>query len=431
MIKIENTEVSGWEAAIRGARNPLNSWARSDSWFGCRNGDYGHTEAGCCGEHCRCDCEFILGANDYDLMKRLVQAGSDHSKFMRMINVTCDITAPMYWVSEHDTYKVGTVRNSCSFMHKGVSAPFSIKDFSVHDDRVYDILSPLPKKVYELKYPYETTEKRIFTCANGRKYDIYRNGKVVSHEFSVTDKTGRTRTFESKECSPSRTTSGYYELHLGGRNGEKWALHRLIATAWLTNPDPQKFITVNHINGNKGNNSVENLEWCSLKDNITAGFDTGLYENVKSLHTSYIKWKNSMSVLPVWDRSQLLHDVRINKLTGSSAAKKYNITVRQANNIIFGHNKEYEDLFTLCYTYEKIIDTLNQLRDVFLETHDLEIFQQIRCLLPSGYNIRYTWQANYAVLRNIYHARKNHKLDEWHTFCDWIGTLPYSELITM
>lgn len=407
MIKIENTDVHGIARAVYSARNAMNSWDRSDSDF----------------------VTDTLGENDLQLAKNLVAAGSDHSKFMRMITVTCDITAPLYWVSEHDTYKVGTVRNSCSFMHKGVSKPFSIEDFSVRDDRVYEVLSPLPKKVYELKYPYETDEKRVYTCVNGRKYDVYRNGKVVSHEFSVTDETGRTRTFGSRECIPSRTASGYFELNMGGRNGEKWMLHRLVATVWHDNP--QGFITVNHINGDKGDNSAENLEWCTLEDNISAGYDTGLFDRAKSLHTTYIKWKNAMSVLPAHIRAQFLAEVRAGKLKGTSAAEKYGITVRQANNIIFGRNEEREDLFGLCYTYEKIIDALNQLREIYLETKDPEIFQQIRCLLPSGYRTRYTWQANYAVLRNIYRARKNHRLTEWHDFCHWIESLPNSELITL
>lgn len=107
MIKFENTNVDGWVAAIRGMRNPLNSWDKSDT-------------TGC-----------TIGENDLKLMKQLVAAGSDHSKFMRMINVTVDITAPIYWWKEFDTYKVGTVRNSCSTMHTIHAKPFTINDFSV------------------------------------------------------------------------------------------------------------------------------------------------------------------------------------------------------------------------------------------------------------------------------------------------------------
>lgn len=221
MIKIENPEVTGWEVAIRGMRNPMNSWDKSDSWYGCRMGDYGHTDAYYCENRCRLDCEFCLGTSDYDLMKKLVQAGSDHSKFMRMINVTLDITAPLYWWKEMDTYKVGTVRNSCSTMHKVHAKEFEIDDFS--------------------------------------------------HE------------------------------HL-------------------------------------------------FDNNNTLGY---------------------------------------------------------------------------------IVCALNVYRKNYLETKDKAWWWQIIQLLPSSYNQRATLQLNYAVLRNIYHSRKNHKLDEWHDFCHWIESLPNSELITL
>ena len=129
MIKLENTEVVGWDHAIRGMRNPLNSWDKSDSEF-IRDPDYG------CSGNCpcedidgRCDCCFI-GSNDLDLMKRLRNAGTDHRKFMRMITVYVDITAPLYWWKEFDTYKVGTVANSCSTMHKIHEKEFTLDDFS-------------------------------------------------------------------------------------------------------------------------------------------------------------------------------------------------------------------------------------------------------------------------------------------------------------
>ena len=116
-IKIENTEVFGFEAAIRGARNPMNSWARSDSGF----------ETTASGEKV-----YHLGENDKDLMTRLVKAGNEHRKFMRQIVIWTDITAPLYWWKEYDTYKVGTVANSCSTMHKLTYKPFERDDFS-HD----------------------------------------------------------------------------------------------------------------------------------------------------------------------------------------------------------------------------------------------------------------------------------------------------------
>ncbi len=111
MIKLEKTSVMNLDNAIRGARNPLNSWSRSDSSYGV-------------------DGTFVLGPNDLDLAHRLAVSGSDHRKYLRMVFVSVDITAPLYWWKEYDTYKVGTVANSTSTMHKIHAAPFSRSDFS-------------------------------------------------------------------------------------------------------------------------------------------------------------------------------------------------------------------------------------------------------------------------------------------------------------
>lgn len=148
MIKFENTEVMGWEAAIRGMRNPMNSWEKSDSCDG--------TDCGACGiidkegfcqpaKH-RAECEkyrcYVIGQNDFDLMRRLAAGGPVHAKYRRMITVYVDITAPLYWWKEFDTYKVGTVANSCSTMHKIHAKEFARDDFSwdhlVGDDCVPD-----------------------------------------------------------------------------------------------------------------------------------------------------------------------------------------------------------------------------------------------------------------------------------------------------
>lgn len=131
MIKFENTEVMGWEAAIRGMRNPMNSWDKSDSGI-CFDTVACHT---CRADrnHCKSrmeNKEFVVGYDDMNLMTRLRNAGTDHRKFMRMIAVYVDIAAPLYWWKEFDTYKVGTVANSCSTMHKIAEKEFTIEDFS-------------------------------------------------------------------------------------------------------------------------------------------------------------------------------------------------------------------------------------------------------------------------------------------------------------
>lgn len=225
MIRISKAETYGWEAAIRGMRNPMNSWDKSDSYPAVDCGKCGIIDReGICHpkEH---DCSefacYSVGENDLSLMKRLTAAGNDHGKFLRMINVTVDVEAPLYWWKEFDTYKVGTVANSCSTMHKIQAKEFTLEDFS-------------------------------------------------------TD-------------------------HLS-----------------------------------------------------------------------------------------------------------------QTNLIIM----------------KMVVDALNNARLDFLSQKDKRDWWQMIQLLPSSYNQKRTVQLNYAVLKNIYHARRNHKLDEWHTFCHFIESLPHSELIT-
>ncbi len=142
MIKIEETETYGWEAAIRGMRNPMNSWDKSDGNYryilcakcddckSFKNEQWEDCDNCSVSKICNSNKGFIVGPNDLNLMYRLCVAGSDHRKFMRMIVVYCDITAPLYWWKEFDTYKVGTVANSCSTMHKIHAKEFTMDDFS-------------------------------------------------------------------------------------------------------------------------------------------------------------------------------------------------------------------------------------------------------------------------------------------------------------
>lgn len=242
MIKIENTEIVGWEAAIRGMRNPLNSWEKSDSkWYSI--GIPTSNPAAINDKYL--SQKYCIGDNDLNLMTRLRNAGTDHRKFMRMITVYVDITAPLYWWKEFDTYKVGTVANSCSTMHKIHAKEFTLDDFS-------------------------------------------------------------------------------YE-HL------------------ITNKDPDCYDASYH--------------WYSESAN------TNLYAT---------------------------------PLDGLKV----------------------------------IIGILNANREAYLETKNKEYWWQLIQLLPSSYNQRRTVMLNYEVLANIYKSRRNHKLDEWHVFCEWIENLPYAELIT-
>ena len=218
-IRIDNVDVYVFEAAIRGMRSPKNSWDKSDSCWSSPN------------ENGTDKPMYIIGENDLKLMKTLAAAGQDHGKFLRMMPVQLDVTAPLYWWKEADQYKVGTVTDSCSTMHKIHAKEFELDDFS--------------------------------------------------HEHII--------------------------------------------------------------------NSVSMV-----------------YQEI---------------------------DVRISPM---------------------------QALLTT-------IECLNSYRELYLETKDKKYWWQLIQLLPSSYNQRRTWDLNYAVLRNIYHARRNHKIDEWHTLCDWIETLPYAK----
>lgn len=151
MIKIENVEIMGWEHAIRGMRNPMNSWNKSDSGI-CKGGDDG---IGCenCANYDSCehtyDHSWQLGKEDHNLMMRLATGGPTHAKYRRMITVYVDITAPLYWWKEFDTYKVGTVANSCSTMHKIAAKEFTLDDFS-HEHLIVAGLNSLKRTIDDL-----------------------------------------------------------------------------------------------------------------------------------------------------------------------------------------------------------------------------------------------------------------------------------------
>ena len=427
MIKIENAEVVGWEAAIRGMRNPMNSWAMSDSAFvhDMTNGE-AHDICGNTFPYNYKD-DFDIGKDDLRLMNTLALGGSTHAKYRRMITVYADITAPLYLLAELDTYKVGTVRNSCSFMHKGVSKPFSISDFSVKDKRVYDVLLDFEEKVYIQTYPYETTEYKTYVAPNGRKYKVYRNGMIIREAFDYVDNygTGRKRHFDASFATVYQDREGYYVVKLSGRNQKSVCLHRLVAELWCDKPEGAT--QVNHIDGNKGNNCAENLEWVTPLENMQKSMEAGLHDNLFSLHKRYKSWKISSIVLKPKDRMSFGMDVN-NGLTYSELAEKYGMTPKQANQCRYTFlRNENEELFEECYVWESIIDHLNYLRELYLITKDEKIFQTIRSILPQGYMQRSTYMFNYEVLHNIYTTRRNHRLDEWRTFCEWIESLPLAE----
>lgn len=163
MIKVEKIAVWGFEHAVRGMRNPMDSWNKSDSGYGCGVGLCDD-----CNIAVKCDssyCDYVLGVHDIDLMQRLYKSGTEHRKYLRQIDVSMDIVAPLYWWKEFDTYKIGVTSNSCSTMHKIDSEPLGMADFSrehlfaASEDALHDIIVIINK--YRGEY-VKTGDKRYW-----------------------------------------------------------------------------------------------------------------------------------------------------------------------------------------------------------------------------------------------------------------------------
>lgn len=178
MIKLEHTEVFGWEASIRGLRNPMNSWDKSDSKF-----DY--KDPWCWGNPSN-PIPVCIGENDLKLMKSLSKAGDDHGKFLRYINVTVDITAPLYWWKEFDTYKVGTVANSCSTMHKIQSKPIEVEDFSFDVEGAKSMLIKVVDDCEFLRQLYvKTKDKKYWRALIQLLPSSYNQKRTVQLNYQV------------------------------------------------------------------------------------------------------------------------------------------------------------------------------------------------------------------------------------------------------
>ena len=185
MIKIEKTDVYGWESAIRGMRNPMDSWDKSDSGrcvdVNCENCALNNTECMRTG-----DFDFVVGINDLKLMKTLSKAGNDHGKFMRYINVTMDITAPLYWWKEFDTYKVGTVANSCSTMHKIMSKEFTEDMFSFEKMYLVDLKQLIIADLNFLRARYlETKSKADWYCLIQALPSSFNQKRTIQLNYAV------------------------------------------------------------------------------------------------------------------------------------------------------------------------------------------------------------------------------------------------------
>lgn len=378
MIKIEKIETYGWEAAVRGMRNPMNSWDKSDSYE--THGEFGD--------------QFFFGENDLALAKKLTQAGPDHRKFLRQIMVSMDITAPLYWWTEFDTYKVGTVANSCSKMHKLLAKPFEMNDFSLD-------------KLFGYK-----NEVRQFTPEADEDSEIWR-ACLVNPDYFISNY-GRVR-HNGRVLSGSLHSDGYVFVTIKGKQHPK---HRLVADIFVQNPDGKPF--VNHIDGNKQNCFASNLEWCTQEENVKHARTMGLQPVRTQKYLGKFTAEQRSAIKELWDTG---------KLTRREIAKLYGVSHTCINDIINDKYSYVERVNTFESVARPIVDTLNEMRDAWLrepdETTKKSIWYSILQLLPESYNQMRTVTLNYEVLLNMYRARKDHKLDEWHKFCDTVAELPY------
>ena len=378
MIKIENIDIYGWEAAIRGARNPMNSWDRIDSCY--NNG------------------EFEIGENDYKLLKNLTIAGPEHRKWNRMVTVTMDITAPMYWFSEYDTYKIGTVANSTSKMHKLLSKPFEMSDFS------FDHLTG-----------YKNEIKQFIPLID----EMSEEWKEIQYGYEISNQ-GRVKNPKGKILGGSTHKDGYRFITI---KGKQIPIHRIVAESFIENEYNKPF--VNHKDGNKMNNSVDNLEWVTQQENIQHSYKNKLQPS---------KVKTYKGKFTDKQRQQIKDEYNNTDISRRQLALKYNVSHTCICDIINDKYKYADKVNTYEEVARPLVDTLNELRDMWFREEDevvkKEIWYNILQLLPNSYNQKRTVHLNYEVLGTIYKQRRHHKLDEWHVFCDTIKTLPYSEFIT-
>lgn len=377
MIKIENIEVFGIDGAMRGMRNPLNSWDKADTTV-----------------YQDRDREFInIGVNDLNLATRLIKAGTEHRKFLRMIHVQMDVIAPLYWWSEADTYKVGTTANSCSKMHKLLAKPFEMSDFS------FDQLPGFHNEIKQFRPDID------------ENHEIW---KEIEDDYEISNY-GRIRHNE-RILSGSLHCDGYIYVTI---HGKQHPIHRFVAQAFI--PNPENKLEVNHIDGNKQNNAVSNLEWSTRSENQKHACANNLQPKNLATYQGKFTAEQREEIKRLWDTGEC---------SKRKIAQKYNVSHTCINDIINDKYK-YANQVNL---YEEIahplVDTLNELRDSWLNCEDTEqkkkIWYSILQLLPSSYNQRRTWDMSMETLLSILHQRKGHKLDEWNEFRDiCLEQVPY------
>lgn len=397
MLIVENMLTWGFEHAIRGMRNPMNSWDKSDSHFHYNDClSCVHTNENCVKEHKICGdivC-FNIGENDLDLMQRLYKAGNEHRKFLRQIFVSMDITAPLYWWSEFDTYKVGIVVNSCSKMHKLLAKPFEMNDFS------FDKLFGYKIVVKQFRSEIDEENEIWIKCKENSLYEVSNQGRIRRNKRFIYG---------------SIHKDGYVFVNM---QGMQFPLHRLVAEMFIPNFKNKPF--VNHIDGNKQNNCADNLEWCTQKENIEHSIKNNLQPKNLSTYKGKFTTEQRQQIKDQWNSGE----ISIRKL-----AEKWGVSHTCISDILNDKYLYAEKANIFKDVAVPLIDTLNEMRDSYLRCENekikKEIWYGILQLLPSSYNQKRTITMNYENVMNIINQRQYHKLDEWVNFVKYLRILPY------
>ena len=417
-MKFENTQVFNFEGALRGMRNPMNSWDKSDSqWERVIIFNDGITSDGKPIENVD-EIQFVVGDKDLALAQKLIRAGSEHRKFMRQIFVCVDITAPDYWFKEFDTYRIGVTENSTSTMHKIMSKPFSPDMFECSGMRGYkkDVIQT-PNEIDEDSELWK--QHPIYS-----DYEISNQGRVK--HLTYIDSNGTIR--KERILVGSLHNDGYVfiSICLGNQKYKQIPKHRLVAETWLDNL--YDYPEVNHKDGNKQNNSVDNLEWTTSSNNQQHAVNNHLQP------TTITTYKGKLSKQ---DRETIIRRYNEEDISRRELAKEYQVSHTTISAIInnkynYGENihNEYNDFLTL-------LDELNELRDEYLLTKDKNVWKTLIQKLPMNYLYTRTVTLNYENLLAMCSKgqRRFHKLNEWSgidnpelpNFISWARTLPYAQ----